>query len=407
MSSVCCACQHANPADAKFCNECGCPLGLKPCAQCDAINGVGASECQRCGADLRDAELRDAELRDAEVSAAAELSLSRSTVVASRAQTARVANGAGRFSADTMSVVDGGPSMLADRSLPPDGADAANVDFLLFPTSQAQGLESGKPDATGATNVDFLIFPTPQTSNGETEGQENGSSRLSAEPPGRDASGSAPLGQTPLSLLTCSPARRDEASGNSAHAPIEPASPGKHRRPAMLALALLLVVCAAGFFGVQYGNRFDRSPDRRAQGPMSIDASPIELLSRRPATSTESVKLTPGADEEQGVSAKASPSKAIDAVETEPVASTVQPGIANEAVVRGGAPSARDVSERVTPQARGTNNAKPTRSLVAAAGRAKVVPRKSVAEPPQQRSPVTSCADSVTALGLCGETSRR
>jgi hypothetical protein len=402
MSSVCCSCQHPNRADAKFCNECGCPLGLKPCAQCDAINGVGASECQRCGADLRDAELRDAE-----ASAAAELSLSRSAVVASRAQTARVANGGGRCSADTISVDDGGPSMLADRTLPPDGADAANVDFLLFPTSQAQGLESAQPDATGAANVDFLIFPTPQTSNVETEGQENGSSRLSPEPPGREASGSAPLGQTPLSLLACSPARRDEALGNSADAPIEPASPGKHRRPAMLALALLLVVCAAGFFGVQYGNRFDRSPDRRAQGPMSIDTSPIESFSRSPAASTESVSLMPRADAEQGVSTKASPSKAIDAVATEPAASTVQPGIANEAVVRGAAPSARDVSERVTPQARGTSNAKPSRSLVAAAGGPKVIPRKSVAAPPQQRSPVESCADSVTALGLCGETSRR
>ena len=402
MSSVCCSCQHANPADAKFCNECGCDLRLKPCAQCDAINDVGASKCQFCGADLRDAELRDAE-----VSAAVELSRSRSTVVASRAQTARVANGGGRFSPDTMNVDDGDPPMLADRTLPPDAADATNVDFLLFPASQAQGLESEKPDATGAANVDFLIFPTPQTSNVETEGHENGSSRLSAEPSGREASGSAPLGQTPRSFLTCSPAGRDEALGKSAVAPVEPAFPGKHHRPATLALALLLVVCAAGFFGVQYGNRFDRSSDRRAQGPMSIDTSPIESLSRSPAASTESVKLMPGADAEQGVSTKASSSKAIDAVATEPAASTVQPGIANEAVVRGAAPSARDVSERVTPQARGTNNAKPTRSLVAAAGRAKVVPRKSVAEPPQQRSPVASCADSVTALGLCGETGRR
>jgi len=178
MSSVCCSCQHANPADAKFCNECGCDLRLKQCAQCDAINDVGASKCQFCGADLRDAN----------VSATAELSLSRSTIVASSAQTARVANSGGRFSPDTMNVDDGDPPMLADRTLPPDAADATNVDFLLFPASQAQGLESGQPDATGAANVDFLIFPTPQTSNVETERQENGSSRLSAEPSGRGAS---------------------------------------------------------------------------------------------------------------------------------------------------------------------------------------------------------------------------
>jgi len=50
MPSVNCSfCDHANPADAKFCNECGAGLGLRPCSQCEAINDVAATFCHQCG----------------------------------------------------------------------------------------------------------------------------------------------------------------------------------------------------------------------------------------------------------------------------------------------------------------------------------------------------------------------
>ena len=45
-------CAHANPAGAKFCNECGSPLHFAPCRSCDAINRVGDELCHRCGAPL-------------------------------------------------------------------------------------------------------------------------------------------------------------------------------------------------------------------------------------------------------------------------------------------------------------------------------------------------------------------
>jgi hypothetical protein len=44
----CCFCNHANPAGAKYCNDCGSPLHLKPCKQCDAINDQVASNCYSC-----------------------------------------------------------------------------------------------------------------------------------------------------------------------------------------------------------------------------------------------------------------------------------------------------------------------------------------------------------------------
>lgn len=51
MQSVECPfCNHANPAGAKFCNECGSPLHFAPCKQCDAVNHVNDTQCYRCGA---------------------------------------------------------------------------------------------------------------------------------------------------------------------------------------------------------------------------------------------------------------------------------------------------------------------------------------------------------------------
>jgi ribosomal protein L40E len=52
MSSLCSFCQHTNPADARYCNECGCTLQLKPCERCDAINALNATHCHHCGGDF-------------------------------------------------------------------------------------------------------------------------------------------------------------------------------------------------------------------------------------------------------------------------------------------------------------------------------------------------------------------
>jgi hypothetical protein len=50
MSSFGCSfCQHFNPIDAKYCNECGSTLRLRPCEQCDAVNDLDAANCYQCG----------------------------------------------------------------------------------------------------------------------------------------------------------------------------------------------------------------------------------------------------------------------------------------------------------------------------------------------------------------------
>ena len=44
----CTYCAHGNPANAKFCNECGGTLSLAPCPHCGAVNEVGAKACYQC-----------------------------------------------------------------------------------------------------------------------------------------------------------------------------------------------------------------------------------------------------------------------------------------------------------------------------------------------------------------------
>lgn len=46
----CSFCRHANPPGAKFCNECGSPLNLRPCPRCEAVTDAGAGICHQCGA---------------------------------------------------------------------------------------------------------------------------------------------------------------------------------------------------------------------------------------------------------------------------------------------------------------------------------------------------------------------
>src|SRR5262245_66437632 len=45
---TCPRCQHKNPADAVFCQECGSRLEV-PCPGCGTANQLGAKFCKKCG----------------------------------------------------------------------------------------------------------------------------------------------------------------------------------------------------------------------------------------------------------------------------------------------------------------------------------------------------------------------
>lgn len=49
IALLCLTCGHRNPVGARFCNACGGPLHLKPCAQCEAFNTRAAAHCHQCG----------------------------------------------------------------------------------------------------------------------------------------------------------------------------------------------------------------------------------------------------------------------------------------------------------------------------------------------------------------------
>lgn len=48
--ATCLFCSHDNPPGARFCNECGSPLHLKLCRECEAVCNSGDTTCNRCGA---------------------------------------------------------------------------------------------------------------------------------------------------------------------------------------------------------------------------------------------------------------------------------------------------------------------------------------------------------------------
>jgi ribosomal protein L40E len=52
LPTHCAVCEHKNPPDAKFCNECGSPLHLTSCRHCGAVNDRAATHCYSCGAQI-------------------------------------------------------------------------------------------------------------------------------------------------------------------------------------------------------------------------------------------------------------------------------------------------------------------------------------------------------------------
>ncbi len=50
--STCRFCEHSNPAESKFCSECGGSLSLLPCPRCGAISDIAAGTCYQCGSQL-------------------------------------------------------------------------------------------------------------------------------------------------------------------------------------------------------------------------------------------------------------------------------------------------------------------------------------------------------------------
>jgi hypothetical protein len=128
MSRISCSfCTNSNPPDAKFCNQCGSPLGLKPCPACEAVNEAAALACHQCGAVL-EAAPAEAVTRSGEPSSAE-----------------AAVSFAGQMSpdADAMDTVAGHAPLAVAGSIttPPFTVDAAQDAPIHIPESFADRLE--------------------------------------------------------------------------------------------------------------------------------------------------------------------------------------------------------------------------------------------------------------------------
>jgi hypothetical protein len=129
----CSFCEHDNPAGAKFCNECGSPLDLRPCIRCRAINHVGALHCHACGmafqVELMHTDAVPSAERRAWLERVREVTSGRRLAVAASALVAALIAGVGfpllQSSSEADRVVVESASVAPDaalREMPPDTA---------------------------------------------------------------------------------------------------------------------------------------------------------------------------------------------------------------------------------------------------------------------------------------------
>ena len=121
-SAGCPFCEQVNPPAAKFCNACGAPMHLVPCARCGAVNDPkAATACYQCGAALPEDR---------------------------RGEPARSSSGAEASAAAGSSASTAQDRMQPIELSPPDGLDR---DANLFATLQElQRLVASSDSGTGA-----------------------------------------------------------------------------------------------------------------------------------------------------------------------------------------------------------------------------------------------------------------
>ena len=105
-------CSHSNPPGARFCNECGSPLHLRPCDHCEAVNDVLSSACYRCGAPLR---------------------VERQRETTEALTFANVRDSATEREASTVAVAYGEDGSSSKRSIPPRPVAAEEIDRAAQP----------------------------------------------------------------------------------------------------------------------------------------------------------------------------------------------------------------------------------------------------------------------------------
>ena len=149
-------CTHGNPANAKFCNECGGTLSLAPCPHCGAVNEVGATACHQCRKPLTTVEPEN----EATLAAAVKPGAAASTaspwfrgpvrfaiIIALLATMAVVGYLIGRLDAST------------EAAAPASGSTASTGRSASTDVGRASSLQSIHPPPSVATHVYAPVMP--------------------------------------------------------------------------------------------------------------------------------------------------------------------------------------------------------------------------------------------------------
>lgn len=155
MSSVSCHfCHQANPEASKFCNQCGSPLDLKPCPQCEAMNHVAVSQCHQCGTAF---PMADASAIDEASPAVGDASAARDVVRAARTTAAgdsipvalstRIDAGAESAGAQRSGMASAAP---LERSAAPYTGPAASPEPIGIPAADVRSPQWRTPRRSGA-----------------------------------------------------------------------------------------------------------------------------------------------------------------------------------------------------------------------------------------------------------------
>lgn len=205
---MCPFCDHRNPADAKFCNECASPLHLKPCSQCNRVNEQAATRCCECGTAFPSLP-----------STADATRMSPSVDLAS----ARATSG---DAADTATITHppfAAPVMRAYRDLRRPGLLVASVATILIAGAYATHYDAHAPDATkGSSEV---------VSADEPEAPSATATVAAAPERGPMEAGTAAAGEAPTSAVE--PDAQARASVRQDPAPVPAAKRASaHQHPA-------------------------------------------------------------------------------------------------------------------------------------------------------------------------------
>jgi hypothetical protein len=345
----CPLCKNEAPARSRFCNCCGTPLGLDPCAHCGAINGAGALACFNCGGEL------SARTPSADALLTRAVESSGATVAA--AQTEPIATHPPDHSSFLFEKVDRGSDGMATL----DGDREAVVDVIHVDADETMKMEAISEAISEARfEPDGLVSEAPHHS-GWGPGEP--------EPPIPEALLAAAVPLPTESFAAGAALEPVDASAPSA----APRSPRRSRMPLLVGGAIAAALALALY--------------RVLSPPSFIEPSPPPLASRETGA-LENPNETRGAGQADGggIDAKAAALIASPAVApSAEVAVQTVPAVAQNAVADGVQPGPA-ASQAPAPKAE-----------IAARPKA-INPAPAAPRSPASLGP---CTEAVAALGLC------